>query len=280
MRFAVSNIAWSRAERLAAYARLGAAGITGLEIAPGLLFGDGEDPFAPSAAAMAATRAELAAAGLRLVSMQSLLFGVAGADLFGDAAGREAFATGIGRALALAARLQIPNLVLGSPAQRQRPPGMGLETAMDAAAELLRPLADRAWEAGTQIAIECTPVAYGTNFLVTPAETLQFVQQAQHPAIRLNFDVGALLMTETFNQVEALLETAGSLISHVHLSEPFLAPAPADPATAIRVLKRLRAMGYARAVSIEMRRPQAGLVGLDRALQHLQVARDAVARLP
>jgi sugar phosphate isomerase/epimerase len=275
MRFAVSNIAWSPGERRTAYARLKAAGFDGLEIAPGLLFAESADPLAPTTAEVEAARSEIAVAGLTLVSMQSLLYGVEGADLFGDADGRAAFLTGLDRAVALAGRLGIPNLVLGSPKQRNRPEGLDAGAAMDRAADFLRPVADAAHAVGSVIAVECNPAAYGTNFLTTPDETLAFVHRADHPAITLNFDLGAAHMTGCFDRIEALLEAAGPSISHVHVSEPLLAPAPADPAAAARVLRTLGAMGYAGAVSIEMRPPENGLSGLEAALERLRAARAA-----
>ncbi len=274
MQFAVSNIAWATSDRIAAYARLARTGFSGLEIAPGLFFAESEDVFAPTEVECAAALGEISAHGLNLVSMQSLLFGVPGADLFGDADRQAAFSRGLERTIILAARLEIPNLVMGSPKQRIRPERMDPRTAMDRALEIFIPLADAAAAAGTRIAMECNPVEYGTNFLTTPDDTLAFVRYAAHPAISLNFDVGAAHLTQTFNQVENLLETAADVISHVHISEPFLAPAPADPAGAGRVLRTLREIGYDRAVSIEMRRPEDGLDGLDMALQNLAAARD------
>ncbi|KIC39063.1 hypothetical protein RA27_18130 [Ruegeria sp. ANG-R] len=274
MQFAVSNIAWQASDRRAAYARLERAGITGLEVAPGLLFSDSEDPFLPTERELAAVLDEISAYGLSLVSMQSLLFGVSGADLFGDAEGQIAFSRGLGRAIDLAARLGLPNLVLGSPKQRIRPAGMTSEAAMEHAAAILRPLADKAAASGIRIAMECNPVDYGTNFLTTPDETLAFVRYAAHPAIALNFDIGASYLTGTFAQVNCLIEDAGDTISHVHISEPFLSLAPADPTEAGRVLCALQDIGYKHAVSIEMRQPENGLTGLDEALRNLAVARN------
>ena len=45
----MSNIAWLVEERLEAYAILAEAGITGLEIAPGIFFHADDDPFVPDA---------------------------------------------------------------------------------------------------------------------------------------------------------------------------------------------------------------------------------------
>ena len=56
MILSVSNIAWAPAERLEAYDLLAEAGLTGLEIAPGLFFDAAEDAFAPDAATAEAYR--------------------------------------------------------------------------------------------------------------------------------------------------------------------------------------------------------------------------------
>lgn len=273
MRFAMSNIAWSFADRKHAYARLQAAGFSGLEIAPGIFFANCDDPFKPTKFEIAAARAEIADAELELVSMQSVLFGLEDASLFGEKTKREAFQNGIYRAIALAGQLEIRNLVLGSPKQRNRPVDMDLQTAMNRAVEILSPLADAAKSVGCAIAIECSPVAYGSNFLTTPQETLRFVNLAAHNAITLNFDVGATLLTGTFEHVEELLEAAGPVISHVHISEPFLSPAPANPVTALRILSKLAAMGYNKVVSIEMRQTKESIVAIENALGRLNEVR-------
>src|SRR5262245_51516281 len=102
MRLAISNIAWRHEERNAIYTILAKAGVTGLEIAPGLAFAPASDPFLPDESTVATFRREIAAHGLSVVSMQSLLFGVPAAQLFGDAPGRSAFEAGLERAIALA----------------------------------------------------------------------------------------------------------------------------------------------------------------------------------
>ena len=60
MILAASNIAWAPEERLAAYDIMAAAGLTGLEIAPGLFFNGAEDPFVPDAATAEVALAETA----------------------------------------------------------------------------------------------------------------------------------------------------------------------------------------------------------------------------
>ncbi|AUC56772.1 hypothetical protein CDO87_26225 (plasmid) [Sagittula sp. P11] len=269
MKAAMSNIAWAPDERIAAYGLLAEAGITGLEIAPGLFFHAAEDPFVPGEAVARAAMDEIAGAGLSLVSMQSLLFGVSGAGLFDGPEACAALEAGMIRAIELAGRFGIPNLVFGSPGQRRVPEGMAMEQALDEGAAVFRRLGDAALEAGTRIAIESNPAAYGTNFLNTLDEAAGFVARADHPGVVLILDLGAMHMNGSFATVPGAVPGLMPKLNHVHVSEPNLAPAPADPAALAPVLKALRAGGYDKAVSIEMKRPEDGLAGVGSAVARL-----------
>lgn len=275
MKLAMSNIAWSADERLEAYAILAEAGIASLEIAPGLFFHAAADPFDPDAAIAREALREAADAGLTLVSMQSLLFGVTGAALFEGAEARATFEAGMIRAITLAGRFGIPNLVFGSPAQRRVPAGLAMVDAMDEAAAVFRRLGDAAAAAGTCITIEANPAAYGTNFLNTLEEAEAFAALVDHPAIALILDLGAMHMNGCFSDVPARLPSLAPRLNHVHVSEPDLAPAPADPIALAPVIAGLRAAGYAKAVSIEMKRPPQGLAGVRRAVARLVEAQQA-----
>jgi sugar phosphate isomerase/epimerase len=275
MKLAMSNIAWLPPERLEAYTILAEAGITGLEIAPGLFFHAAEDPFVPAAAVAEAALAEAADAGLTLVSMQSLLFGVSGAGLFDGPEARAAFVQGMTRAIRLAGRFGIPNLVFGSPAQRRIPTGMAMADALEEGAAVFRQLGDCAAAEDTRITIEANPAAYGTNFCNTLEEAEAFAALVDHSAIALILDLGAMHMNGVFANVPKRLPALTPRLNHVHVSEPNLAPAPADAAALAPVLQGLRAAGYAKAVSIEMKRPPEGLVAVRDAVQRLVAAHQA-----
>ncbi len=271
----MSNIAWLPGERLKAYAILAEAGWTGLEVAPGLLFYAAEDAFDPDSATAREAMREVEGAGLTLVSMQSLLFGVEGAALFGTAEDRAAFERGMRRAITLAGRFGISNCVFGSPMQRRMPEGMAMAEATEQAAEVFRRLGDAAAAAGTCITIEANPAAYGTNFCTTLEEAEALVALTDHPAIALILDLGAMHMNASFASVPARLPALTPRLNHVHVSEPHLAPAPADSAALVPVLRALRASGYAKAVSIEMKRPEAGLAEVRRSVARLIDAQQA-----
>jgi sugar phosphate isomerase/epimerase len=272
MKFAVSNIAWAPQDRLAAYDILTRNSIVGLEIAPGLFFAEADDPFRPNAVVLERALRETVDASLQLVSMQSFLFGVEGAELFGEPEARERLKRGMSRAIALAGELGIGNLVFGSPQQRNVPEGMAMQDALDQAANVFVAMGDEAAAVGTRIAVEFNPAAYGTNFLTRAEEAIAFVRRVDHPAVTLNFDLGAMYMNDAFDLIDTLIPAAIGIISHVHVSEPFLAPAPAKLDDAARVLSLLQGVSYERWVSIEMKQPEGGLDVLDAHVTRLVAA--------
>lgn len=255
MNLAASNIAWPYDRRIEAYGVLADHGFGGLEIAPALLLGESADPFAPDDRDVARAVAELEAFGLRLVSMQSLLFGVEGAALFGTADERAELVAALRRAIALAGRLGIANLVFGSPLQRVIPDDLPHDDAWDQAASVFRSLGDMAQDCGAVIAVEPNPAAYGTNFLTTLLEAEAFVQQVDHAGIRFNLDLGAATMNGEQGELDALVARSVDRVSHVHVSAPNLAPAPTSSGDVAPVLSLLRRAGYTGWYSIEMRCP-------------------------
>ena len=258
MNLAVSNIAWPAEDRAEAYSILSEYQIKGLEIAPGLFLPDSEDAFRPTAAEADAALKQVSDAGLTLVSMQSLLFGTQGAALFGTDAEREALVKGMERAIGLARVLGIPNLVFGSPKQRIIPDGMAEDEAMSVAADVFSRLGDLALEAGTVIGMESNPEAYGTNFINTIEQCETFVRHVNHPGIRINYDIGAMHMNGAFQDVPAVSRRIADMVSHVHISEPNLDPAPARVDDAQVTLSSMMDTGYDRWFSIEMKRTQTG----------------------
>lgn len=272
MRAAVSNIAWTPEERLSAYSLLSEADFKGLEIAPRLFFHAAADPFRPDDRVVSKAIAEIADAGLALVSMQSLLFGLPEAHLFGGESARKLFESGMRQAIELAGRLSIPNVVFGSPQQRRVPSDLPMSQALNEATEVFRRLGDLADRAGTKISIEPNPAAYGTNFLTSLEEASLFVKHVNHPAVVSILDLGAMRMNDTYETASSAVPGLLACLNHVHVSEPHLAPAPADVTSLVPVILALDNSGYDKYVSIEMRRPDNGLAGVKAAVSRMVAA--------
>nr|MBI1228759.1 TIM barrel protein [Cytophagales bacterium] len=269
MIFSMSNIAWTPNERLQAYKALAEADAKGLEIAPGIFFHAAADPFLPDENVARSAVKEIEEFGLSLVSMQSLLFGVDDAHLFGDIEQRRSFKHAMIRAINLAERFHIPNLVFGSPKQRRIPDDMTQDQAKNEAAEMFRSLGDIAQKAGTKISMEANPEIYGTNFLNTLDAVCNFVSFVNHPAVTTVLDIGAMHINQ---DLDFDLKTIPSL-HHVHISEPNLMPAPQDIAALTKILRSLDEIGYDEAVSIEMKLAPEGIKVVRASLDKLNTAR-------
>ena len=106
MKLAVSNLAWDPSSRMKAYRLMAANYITGLEIAPGFFFYGAKDPYNPDKQTAMLACKELKDAGITIISMQSLLFGVNSAKLFGNRAEQKVFYAAMVRAIRLAERFE------------------------------------------------------------------------------------------------------------------------------------------------------------------------------
>ncbi|XBS68584.1 TIM barrel protein [Acerihabitans sp. KWT182] len=81
-------------------------------------------------------------------------------------------------------------------------------------------LGDYAIEQNSIICLEPNPACYGSNFLLDTNETAQMVALINHPAIKMQFDTGALAINH--ENVEMIIKNFSPIIGHIHISEPGL----------------------------------------------------------
>ncbi|KQZ27549.1 sugar phosphate isomerase/epimerase [Duganella sp. Root1480D1] len=213
MRLAISNIAWDTTEDEAVAALLQRYAIDAIDVAPGKYF---PDPAKATADDIAAVRAWWSARGIELTGMQALLFGTTGLNVFGDSASQEAMLQHLDAVCRIGAGLGATRLVFGSPKNRDRS-GLSDEQALAVALPFFRRLGAIAQERGVTVCLEPNPACYGANFMTSAAETAAVVRQVAHPAIKMQFDTGALTINGE-DPAQVLQECAG-LIGHIHASE-------------------------------------------------------------
>ena len=241
MRLSASNIGWTAEQDRQVYGWMKQLGCQGVEIAPTRLFP--AEPYRHLAGAAMFAGAMAQDYGFVVSSMQSIWYGRA-ENIF-DPAGAEALAGYTGQAVEFAFACHCKNLVFGCPRNRNIPQGRD-----GAGAEgFLRRIGSIARRRGAVIALEANPPMYNTNFLNTTKETLALARRLAAPGISVNLDLGAMVAGgETVADVAAGLD----LVSHVHLSEPGLAPIQPRPLHR-ELAMALRAVGYRGFVSLEMK---------------------------
>ena len=244
---AVSNIAWpadpeSRDEALRI---LLDGGVTGVEVAPSLLFAD---PASASPDEITQTRALLEARGLPVVAMQALLFNRPNLKVFGTPQEQAALLDHLTAMARMASLLGARVLVFGSPKNRLKG-ALSASQADEAAAPFFRELGRRAHNLGVVFGIEANPPGYGCDWLTTLDEAAAFVEAVSSPGIALHGDAGGMIMT---NQVPPA--TARPLAHH-HASEPNLDPLTNRPEQAA-IARWLADAGHQGWISIEMRKSE------------------------
>lgn len=251
---AASNIGWVQQDDARILATMKRVGYTGLEIAPTRVLPQSPYTHLPQAQDFAR---QMAQEGFSIPSMQSILNGKT-ENLF-DPQGAQALLAHLQSAYAFAQSVHCPSLVFGCPRNRQMPP----EGCVQDADPFFVQAAQLAAQAGVVLALEPVPPCYSTNFLNRVQDTFAYVRRLSVPGLTVNFDLGALLTNE---EPLSLLENELDLVSHIHISEPGLAPICPRPEHC-QLADLLRANGYTGFVSIEMKTTDADT--MEAALQYV-----------
>jgi sugar phosphate isomerase/epimerase len=246
MRIALSQLAWDRTEDAEVAALLRRLGLDAVDLVASKYF---PDVAGASPAQARAIRDWWTDQGFAVTGMQALLFGATGAALFGDASVREAMARHLAQVCRIGGALGARALVFGSPRQRDR--GTLSDAEVEAIADpFFRALGDVAADHGVVLCLEPNPPHYGGSFMTTSAETRAVVERIAHPAIRMQFDTGAL--TISGESPEAVLAESAPWIAHVHASERDLVPLGDGTTDHAAMAAALRRHAPDRVVAIEM----------------------------
>jgi D-psicose/D-tagatose/L-ribulose 3-epimerase len=191
IRLSISNIAWDPAEDDAVAAVLRAEGVSAVEIAPTKWR---DKPLEATAAEIEHYRRSWADRGLRISSLQALLFGRPDLELFGSS--RLQLAEYLYRVIELGAGLGARALVFGSPRNRLRG-SLALEAAMASATDFFRDVGDFAAQHGVVIAIEANPPDYGGDFVTRTNEAVALCRAIASAGVGVNGDLGGMTLSRS-----------------------------------------------------------------------------------
>lgn len=229
------------------YQALAAEGIGWVDVAPTMIDPDWDRL---DDDVLADFRNFVQARGMRVGGLQSLFYGVNGANILGNAAEAAAFETQMARLARIAEGLGATRLVLGSPPNRHRGE-LATTTAEMLFVRRMGPICDQYREQGLVVCLEANPPAYGCDFATHYGPAADLVARMDHAAFRLNFDTGCAALGGD-DPVDVIRRHAG-LFGHVHVSEPQLASVADGGIDHFAAGRALREAGYAGLVCLEMR---------------------------
>ncbi|MEG0913485.1 MAG: sugar phosphate isomerase/epimerase family protein [Oscillospiraceae bacterium] len=241
MKLSISNIGWDSADDEQMYVQLQKRGFSGLEIAPTRLF-------KPPVYEKISEATDLAKRlkgefGLEISSMQSIWFGRT-ESIFGTERERAALVEYTKCAIDFARAAGCANLVFGCPKNRNKPVGATENTAEKFFAEI----GGYAAQNSCTIALEANPPIYNTNYINTTQEAFALAERLG-AGIAVNLDFGTIIHNN--ESLESVRNNLGR-ISHIHISEPYLAPIEKRELH-YELADILRSGGYDKYVSIEMK---------------------------
>ena len=263
MRLAISNIAWDVAEDEAVAALLQRHHVDAIDIAPGKYF---PQPNKATATEIGRVKKWWAERGIEITGMQALLFGTTGLNVIGPPDSQDAMLNHLAGVCRIGAGLGATRVVFGSPKNRDRS-GLSDAETMTMAISFFRRLGDIANLYGVTICLEPNPTCYGANFMTNSDETEKIVARIAHPAIRMQFDTGALTIND--EDPSTALQGCKGLIGHIHASEPNLVPLGDGGTDHAKMFNALKNCLPDHVVTIEMLATQnePHLISIERALK-------------
>ena len=142
-------------------------------------------------------------------------------------------------------------MIFGSPEQRNIAPDQDPEAAWDQAVETMRGLGQYASEHGVTICME--PLGSDeTNFLASAAEAKRFVQDVDHPGLRMMLDVKAMVHGEDAEPIPEIIHNCAGYFEHcpatdANLNGPGWGDTDYGP-----VVRGIRDIGYDDYASVEV----------------------------
>lgn len=258
--FAVSNIGWNRHDDPAILDLLSRYHVTGIEVAPSKVWPDLASVTEKDAKEY---RAFLADRGFVVPAFQAILFGCPDLQVF-DPSSHKALLSRLELVARLASWLGAKILVFGAPKNRKRN-GREFTEAFQFAAGFFHQAGEIVKAYGCAIGMEANPVEYQCDFLTNTADVERFVKAVDSSGVVLHIDSGATAMTH--EKIETVLAGLNVMPQHYHISEPMLAnPGENSQVEHVRAFEALKRIGYAGAVSIEMKSQDPDDRNLEKAL--------------
>ena len=267
MKLAFSTMAWEPAQDALVRATLARRGVNGIEVAP--LKHWPQAPDVPSAT-LASFRHKWSQAGISVVALQGILFGLPELQLFGSEQQQAALERHLVGMCMLAGTLGARVVVFGAPRNRVRG-DLTEKEAMERAVPLLFRVAGEAHDVGVVLCLEPAPRMYGADFICTTEEALRLSEAVNHPGFGVHFDAGASAINA---ESDALVLRALQAAQHFHASEVDLLPLGSGTVDHHHLGALIRAANYDNWLSIEMRASPAESV-IDTIERAIDVAMEA-----
>mgnify|MGYP001616087990 CR=1 FL=1 len=247
MKLSVSNIAWDNNALEEHLSLLKELGCDGVEIAPSCIW---KEPVEAGKNEIESLRKLVSKYSLVIPAFHALLFTRPDLYIFGEDSKREQAVLYLKRLIRLAGMLSVRVLVYGSPASR-RVGDKSYKQCYEIAVGIFRDLGSEAQLNDAFFCIE--PLGSNeSDFIQTSDEGYNLVKDVDHPHFGLHLDTKAMI--DSGENFMATFQKYASVIKHLHVSDPGLAPPGHTGFDHAPIGKALSGTSYGGFISIEMKR--------------------------
>lgn len=206
--------------------------------------------------------------GFELIGMQALLFGTQGLNIFASDEIQTQMLNHLNNVCRIGRLLGANKLVFGSPKNRDIT-GLSNEKVRSMSKVFFNRLGDIADNNQCIVCLEPNPICYGANFMTNSLETLDIVKMVEHPAIKMQLDLGAITINQ--EDIEQVLKSSFSYVGHIHISEPELDIIGSSQINHREYAKAISAYIPDQILTIEMRsgNTQSNLKRIEQALKYV-----------
>jgi len=248
MKLLISNLAWNFDENEKFIKLLKKNEITNLEFAPSKLF---QNNF--KGKNLIDTKNFWKKNGIKLYSMQSILYGVNDCFIFGSQKQKSNFIEEIFKKIDLAKKLGVKVIVFGSPINRKK--FKRKKSTLDKIfLDTLKKIGTYAKKKRIYFCLEANPKIYKSEYLNYTKEALKVVKVINNKYLMINLDLSTVIQNK--EKINDLIKQNIKYIKHVQISVPYLLNVLKYKNRIKELIKLLKFYKYKNNISIEMTRPK------------------------
>lgn len=248
MNIAVSSIAWTNEEEADVAALLRSMEVTRVELAPTKIW---QDPTRATFDEIQRTIDWWSRFGIEIVAFQAMLSLRPDLKLFQDTVNRGDCGAYLSDFVKMAGQMGVGRMIFDSPANRQRGE-VSERDAFEVATGFFSSIAEVASRNQVVFCIEPNPAQYGCDFITKASEASTLVNAVNNPGFALNLDTACMALAG--DDIGKTIRSYKDVLQHFHVTSPMLEQVEQRPdVDHVAAAEALKAIGYDKTVSIEMR---------------------------
>jgi len=263
MKLIVSNLCWNINENNLIINLLNIFNINNIEISPYKIFNNNY-----SLGNINKTQNFWKKKKVNFYSMQSILFNIKNAYLFGNKSEQKVFFTEIKKKIILCKKIGIKVIVFGSPHSKKIFSNKNLENLNLIAFKSFKKIAQICEKYKIYFCVEANPKIYNCEYLNYTKDVIILIKKINSNFFKLNLDLGTII--ENKENFSSIIHNYIKLIGHVQISVPHLKDIMSYKSIVCKFIRQLKKKNYKRCVSIERLPVDDNVISLKKTLKLTQ----------